>query len=355
MTQPTLNMTNKCLAKSSYEQASTITATTATEQLVDTEQAAEPSHRSQDVAAVTLTKAELLDLFIVPVTSIMTENHLDRFDKESCVEATLTTAVESSVADQRLALYRTQHERTRLLYQASANDRPTYLVQNLKPQFLERQQYLLSQQLDKRGLLDIDAIERLWQQLHVVDDIIADIVSHMPAQQPVGWQLTVQDGHNPLCLTTVGSLKHPKPVADLASLNSYVLSHFGVSSFTYDRGYYIGHVVGYLFSCYFCAHLSISYGVTALGSQVVLDYNYASLETPYMVRLLQGLDGYCKKRIYQLAVICARLSVYASDKRIEKMLIAEVNDFDKKLQQQHLDVLLLQGIMPDSNDSTPLF
>jgi hypothetical protein len=36
------------------------------------------------------------------------------------------------------------------------------------------------------------------------------------------------------------------------------------------------------------------------------------------------------------------------------MLIAEVNDFDKKLQQQHLDVLLLQGLMPDSNDSTPL-
>jgi hypothetical protein len=88
---------------------------------------------------------------------------------------------------------------------------------------------------------------------------------------------------------------------------------------------------------------------------VVEGYDYASLETPYMVRLLQGLDGYCKKRVYQLAVICARLSVYASDKRIEKMLIAEVNDFDKKLQQQHLEVLLLQGMMPESQDSTPLF
>ena len=108
-------------------------------------------------------------------------------------------------------------------------------------------------------------------------------------------------------------------------------------------------------SCYFCAHLSISYGVTALGQQVVADYDYASLETPHMVRLLQGLDGYCKKRVYQLAVICARLSVFASDKRIERMLIAEVNDFDKKLQQQHLDVLLSQGLMPDSSDSTPLF
>lgn len=262
---------------------------------------------------------------------------------------------DSSIAEQRVALYHAQHERTRLLYMASATARPTYLVQTLKSQFEEHQQYLLAQQLDKRGLMDTDGLERLWQQLHVVDDIIADIVRHMPAQQPAGWQLTTQDGRNPLRFATVGKLKHDKPIRDQGSLNSYVLGHFGVSSFTYDRGYYIGHVVGYLFSCYFCAHLSISYGVTALGQQVVADYEYASLETPHMVRLLQSLDDYCKKRIYQLAVICARLSVFASDKRIERMLIAEVNDFDKKLQQQHLDVLLLNGLMPDSNDSTPLF
>ena len=269
---------------------------------------------------------------------------------------TLSTAnTETNVAAQRVALYHAQHERTRQLYMASAATRPTYLVQTLKTQFAEYQQYLLAQQLDKRGLMDTDGLERLWQQLHVVDDIIEDIVRHMPAQQPAGWQLTTQDGHNPLRFATIGKLKHGKPILDQGSLNSYVLGHFGVSSFTYDRGYYIGHVVGYLFSCYFCAHLSISYGVTALGPQFVSDYEYASLETPHMVRLLQGLDGYCKKRIYQLAVICARLSVFASDKRIERMLIAEVNDFDKKLQQQHLDVLLLQGLMPDSSDSTPLF
>lgn len=289
-------------------------------------------------------KAALLALFTMSPSEATTTQTIQAADTS-----------ESSVAEQRVTLYRMQHERTRLLYLAPASTRPTYLVQTLKPQFVEYQQYKLAQQLDKRGLLDIDTLERLWQQLHVVDDIIADIVRHMPAQQPAGWQLTAQDGHNPLRLATVGKLKHPKPISDQASLNSYVLGHFGVSSFTYDRGYYIGHVVGYLFSCYFCAHLSISYGVTALGEQVIEDYEYASLETPYMVRLLQGLDSYCKKRIYQLAVICARLSVYASDKRIEKMLIAEVNDFDKKLQQQHLDVLLLQGMMPESNDSTPLF
>lgn len=290
-----------------------------------------------------LSKAELLALFTMQ--SDATLSHTDQAQE----------TVESSVAEQRLALYHEQHERMRLLYLAPASTRPTYLVQTLKTQFAEYQQYKLAQQLDKRGLLDVAALERLWQQLHVVDDIIADIVRHMPAQKPAGWQLTAQDGHNPLRIATIGKLRHPRPISDQASLNSYVLGHFGVSSFTYDRAYYIGHVIGYLFSCYFCAHLSISYGVTALGDNVVEGYDYASLETPYMVRLLQGLDGYCKKRVYQLAVICARLSVYASDKRIEKMLIAEVNDFDKKLQQQHLDVLLLQGMMPESNDSTPLF
>ena len=309
--------------------------------------------------ATRLDKAALLALFVLPnAEGSLTETssaNINNANHTLINQSLSISASDSSVATQRVALYRAQHERTQQLYLASAAIRPTYLVHTIKTQFAEYQQYLLAQKLDKRGLMDTDAIERLWQQLHVVDDIIEDIVRHMPAQQPAGWQLTTQDGHNPLCFATVGKLKHNKPIFDQGSLNSYVLGHFGVSSFTYDRGYYIGHVVGYLFSCYFCAHLLISYGVTALGQDVVSDYDYASLETAHMVRLLQGLDGHCKKRIYQLAVICARLSVFASDKRIERMLIAEVNDFDKKLQQQHLDVLLLQGLMPDSNDSTPLF
>ena len=324
-------------------------------------------NKQKDNIAAALDKVALLALFTLPnANDILSEtagikklsveqSNVSTASQLSTNQTLNLAASDTNIADQRIALYQIQHERTRYLYMASAATRPTYLVQMLKTQFAEYQQYLLAQQLDKRGLMDTDLLERLWQQLHVVDDIIEDIVRHMPAQQPAGWQLTTQDGHNPLCFATVGKLKHDKPIQDQGSLNSYVLGHFGVSSFTYDRGYYIGHVVGYLFSCYFCAHLSISYGVTALGQQVVSDYDYASLETPHMVRLLQGLDSYCKKRIYQLAVICARLSVFASDKRIERMLIAEVNDFDKKLQQQHLDVLLLQGLMPDSNDSTPLF
>ena len=319
----------------------------------------EQKKNTQTAMITALDKAALLALFILPNNddSLAENNSVNINTANQIITNQISTTADSenSVVTQRLALYQAQYERTQQLYLASAATRPTYLVQTLKTQFAEYQQYLLAQQLDKRGLIDTDAIERLWQQLHVVDDIIEDIVRHMPAQQPAGWQLTTQDGSNPLCLATIGKLKHNKPIFDQGSLNSYVLSHFGVSSFTYDRGYYIGYVVGYLFSCYFFAHLSISYGVTALGQDVVSNYDYASLETPHMVRLLQGLDGYCKKRIYQLAVICARLSVFASDKRIERMLIAEVNDFDKKLQQQHLDVLLLQGLMPDSNDSTPLF
>lgn len=324
----------------------------------------ELSHKVQQDAlnsdATLPDKASLLALFMVPVSETMTTEKTSTSPTDSSSTPLSANPInpstsDPSIATQRVALYRAQHERTRLLYMATSSTRPTYLVQTLKSQFEEYQQYLLAEQLDKRGLLDTESLERLWQQLHVVDDIIADIVRHMPAQQPAGWQLTTQDGRNPLRFATIGKLKYPKPIRDQASLNSYVLGHFGVNSFTYDRGYYIGHVVGYLFSCYFCAHLAISYGVNALGAQVVDGYDYATLETPHMVRLLQGLDGYCKKRIYQLAVICARLSVYASDKRIEKMLIAEVNDFDKKLQQQHLDMLLLQGMMPDSSDSTPLF
>lgn len=353
------------IAKSNAESSSK--QDTATSATVMKRKQKEATKNPPEAVAATPDKASLLALFTLANAESKTTNDptvkpKGQATSESTPQASVSsdmiqaqTNSEMTVAEQRLALYHAQHERTRLLYMAPASARPTYLVQTLKTQFVEYQQYMLAQQLDKRVLLDTEALERLWQQLHVVDDIIADIVRHMPAQQPAGWQLTTQDGRNPLQFATIGKLKHPKPILDQASLNSYVLGHFGVSSFTYDRGYYIGHVIGYLFSCYYCAHLSISYGVRALGEHVVSDYDYASLETPHMVRLLQGLDGYCKKRIYQLAVICARLSVYATDKRIEKMLIAEVNDFDKKLQQQHLDVLLLQGMMPESNDSTPLF
>lgn len=287
-----------------------------------------------DTDSAVLNKAQLLALYSVPAMPVQTINDANH---------------NKQTASDRVAMYQRQLSRTRQLYMASVAHRPTYLVQSLKAQFEEYQHYLMSVELDKRAVVDVDSIERLWQQLHIVDDIIEDIIRLMPAQQPVGWQITTQ-GRNYLRLPTVGRLREDTPVADQGSLNSYVLGHFGVMSYTYDRGYYIGHVLGYLFCCYFCAHLSIAYGVTPLPPSLIQGYDYVSLETPKMVRLLQTLDAQCKKRVYQLAVICARLSYYATDKRIEKMLIAEVNDFDKKLQQHHLDLLLKQGLMPEGND-----
>ncbi|UNK05107.2 hypothetical protein MN210_14015 [Psychrobacter raelei] len=279
-------------------------------------------------------KAELLALYQVdalPINNAIQPKELEK------------------VAQLRVELYQQQLKRTEFFYTVKPELRPTYMVQALKPQFIEYQQFQMARALDQRGLIDLDKTDMMWQQLHIVDDLIADIVYSMPAQNPVGWQLTSVN-KNHLKLPTVGRLRDNDSVADQGSLNSYVLSHFGVMSYTYDRAYFIGHVLGYLFCCYYLAHLSIAYGVTPLPSDTVADYDYASLDTAKLVRLLHSIDVHCKRRIYQLAVLCARLSCYQLDKYIEKMLIAEVNEFDKKQQIDHLDLLLSRGIMPEMPD-----
>ncbi len=248
----------------------------------------------------------------------------------------------------RLELYHAQYERTKQLYLATESIRPTYLVQSLKHQFAEYEHFQLSAELDKRGKIDTDEIRQIWQQLHIVDDIITQLVQQMPAHQPVGWQVTSQS-RNYLRLPTVGRLRTGEAIADQTSLPSYVLGHFGVMSYTYDRGYYIGHVLGYLFCCYYFAYLSIGYGVSPLAENAVKDFEYVSLKTPYLVRLLQTLDGESKKRIYQLAILCAKLSIYSTDKRIEQLLVAEVNDFNKKEQKEQLSQWLQEGVMPLEN------
>lgn len=284
------------------------------------------------------TKAELIALYQTEALDINNSVQAKEMEK---------------VAKQRVALYENQLKRTEFFYTINPLLRPTYMVQTLKPQFIEYQQFQMARALDQRGIIDLDKNEMMWQQLHIVDDLIADVVHHMPAQQPVGWQLTSVN-RNHLKLPTVGRLRDKDSIADQASLNSYVLGHFGVMSYTYDRAYFIGHVLGYLFCCYYLAHLSIAYGVTPLPETTVANYKYASLETAKLVRLLHSVDVYCKRRIYQLAVLCARLSCYQLDKYIEKMLIAEVNEFDKKQQIEHLDALFTQGIMPEMPDTVDL-
>ncbi|WP_019673423.1 hypothetical protein [Psychrobacter lutiphocae] len=307
---------------------------------------------NEQVAAQTVDKPEMVDDAVVAPEPVPTSK-AELLALYHAEPLPLNNSVHSKelekVAIQRVDLYHRQQQRTALFYTVEAALRPTYLVQELKSQFVEYQQFEMVRALDKRGLLDLEKNEMIWQQLHVVDDLIADILHYMPAQQPVGWQLTSVN-RNHLKLPTVGRLRDKEQVADQGSLTSYVLGHFGVMSYTYDRAYFIGHVVGYLFCCYFLAHLSIAYGVTPLPQATVSNYDYASLETAKMVRLLQGLDVHCKRRIYQLAVLCARLSCYRLDKHIEKLLIAEVNEFDKKQQISHLDALFSSGIMPEMPD-----
>lgn len=285
------------------------------------------------------TKQQLIDLYLtepLPINNSVNSKEL------------------ANVAKQRIDLYQRQQQRNEFFYTSEVGIRPTYLVQVLKNQFVEYEQYQIVKALDQRGILDLDKLDMIWQQIHVVDDLISDIIRLMPAQKPAGWQLTSVN-KNHLKLPTVGRLREKETVvADQGSLTSYVLGHFGVMSYTYDRAYYIGHVIGYLFSCYYLAHLSIAYGVTPLPENTVLDYEYASLETAKMVRLLHSVDVHCKRRVYQLAVLCARISCYQLDKYTEKLLIAEVNEFDKKQQIAHLDMLLNKGLMPEMPDRLAL-
>lgn len=277
-------------------------------------------------------KKELLALYEVEAQPLLTK---------------LDSVSNKRAAVHRRNLYKAQQQRTRLLYEAEESIKPTYLIQALKPQLEEYQHYQMSLELDKRAVVEDDNIRRLWEQIHIVDDLLADLVQRMPSHEAVGWLISSQS-KNHLRLPTVGRVRTTQDViADQTSINSYVLGHFGVMSFTNDKGYFIGHVLGYLFCCYYFAHLGIAYGVSALAEDAIAEVDYASLKTPYLVRLIQTLDVHSKQRIYQLAVICARLSHYATDKRIEKMLVAEVNEFDKKLQIKHLDMLLLQGVMPE--------
>ncbi len=321
-TQSNTNLTNTKQQAPSKSQASqttqSITDKDMTEQTV------------MDKLGLVKSKEELLALFQVKPYPVMVNSD---------------SATNKKVNQQRNDLYYAQYERSKQLYLATETVRPTYLVQQLKSQFGEYEHFLMSAELDKRGKVDIEQIRQLWSQLHIVDDMITELVQTMPAHKPVGWQVTSQS-RNYLRLPTVGRVRYGGAIADQTSLCSYVLGHFGVMSYTYDRAYYIGHVLGYLFICYYFAYLSIGYGVTPLAQSSIIDFEYNTLKTPYLVRLLQTLDGESKKRIYQLAMICAKLSRYATDKRIEKLLIAEVNDFNKKEQKQDLERWLAEGVRP---------
>ena len=80
--------------------------------------------------------------------------------------------------------------------------------------------------------------------------------------------------------------------------------------------------------------------MTPLKSLPQASYPYQSVSVTQLVRLLQELDETLKTQVYQLAIYCAQISEYALEKRIEKLLITEVNSFNKQALRDELSVLV---------------
>lgn len=232
--------------------------------------------------------------------------------------------------EQRLNLFKKQEQAVQQYYHHREQTQVLFYITSRKTRFVEYKRLQMAYHLNVRDNSSLGQLSLLWQNLYVVDDLVISIVEKMSPQRPVGWQLSSQ-GMNALNLPTT----HPVRVTGEDrviehSLASTILQFFGVACFSGDKGYFIGHILGYLFCCYFFAHLNINYGVTPLKEKIALDYPYQWVNVPELVRLLQEVDESLKQKIYQLAVYAAQVSEYAIDKRIEQMLITEVNGFSKR-------------------------
>lgn len=240
------------------------------------------------------------------------------------------TRTPPDLPNQRLAIFRQQEQAVQRCYQQLQANQVLFYIANKKSQFIETQHLEMAYHLNVRDVSSLDHLKLLFENLHLVDDLLMSIVQEMPKQRPVGWQLSSQS-INALNLPTTIPVRQAGDERKIEkSLASTILQFFGVACFSGDKGYFIGHVLGYLFCCYFFAHLNISYGVTPLKENIAVDYPYQWVNVPELVRLLQTLDEKLKQQIYQLAVYSAQISEYSIDKRIEKMLITEVNSFNKQ-------------------------
>lgn len=259
--------------------------------------------------------------------------------------------VELPLPDQRLQLFRRQEQAVQQCYEQLQNNQILFYISNKKNQFIESQRLQTAFYLDARDTSSLDYVKLLFDNLHIIDDWVMSMVREMPAQRPVGWQLSSQ-GINALNLPTTSPARVAGDDRSIEnSLASTILQFFGVACFSSDKGYFIGHVLGYLFCCYFFAHLNINYGVTPLKEKIAGDYPYQWVDVPELVRLLQEVDESLKKKIYQLAVYAAQISEYAIEKRIEKMLITEVNSFNK----QDVRDELASYILYDDSEAEALF
>lgn len=264
----------------------------------------------------------------------------------------------AELSARRLRLFRQQEQAVQAFYQQLSqryvgdhgNRVPLFYVTAHCAQFAEWGTFQTLRHLDVRGIADTDALQTLFDHLHIVDDLLLQVVRRLPPQRPLGWQIT---SHAPNALNVPTSA----PVRQLPrrgieqSAAATVLQFLGVACFSQDKTYFIGHVAGYLFCCYYFAHLGVHYAATALKEPIANDYPYQWVEVAELVRLLQAFDPLLKAQVYQLAVYCAQISEYAVSKQIEKLLIGEVNSFDK-LPLRHA---LAEQVQYDQTLIEPLF
>lgn len=242
----------------------------------------------------------------------------------------------AELSARRLRLFRQQENAVGAFYQQlsqryvanSANSEPLFYVAARRERFAEWGKFQTLRHLDVRGIAATDALQTLFDHLHIVDDLLLQVVRRLSPQRPLGWQIT---SHTPNALNVPTSA----PVRQLPyrgieqSAAATVLQFLGVACFGQDKTYFVGHVAGYLFCCYYFAHLGTHYAATPLKEPIAEHYPYQWVEVAELVRLLQTLDPLLKTQVYQLAVYCAQISEYAIGKQIEKLLISEVNSFDK--------------------------
>lgn len=235
--------------------------------------------------------------------------------------------------------HRIHQKQTNAIEQLS---KTVFPIETIRQNLLEWQRFKVVKDLDKRGLNEVDELYTAFDHLYLIDDILQQVLPNLHQHDCFGWKLN-SASTNKLSLDVVGNQINNNLAESFKSAAAYTLAHFGSSSYLKDSSIFIGNIAGYLFVSYFCAHLKISYSVTSLPQSVLPD---ASYQTPTIVtntQQVQSLPLQTKKQIYQLAVLCANISVHAINKVIETMLIADVNDFDKKKEQEVLKNMMRYG------------
>ena len=255
------------------------------------------------------------------------------------------------VTSQYTAVFHAQENAVTQYFEHSHPNQLLFYISSKKSQFIETKKLQVAKYLNMRDNVGLMQLQHLFNNLHIVDDLVMSISHHLPPQRPIGWQL-VSQSKNLMNLPTVGLMPSSADFRGLEhSLAATVIQFLGVACYHNDRGYFVGHILGYLFSCYYFAHLGVNYSVTPLKEAAIPNYPYQVINVAELVRLLQSLDESLKAQVYQLAIYCAQISEYAVDKRIEKMLITEVNSFNKQDLRDELSVL----VQYDSNENESLF